>query len=87
MIMAKLLLNVFLVTLCTIDVNVALPNIIFMLIDDLGWNDLSYHNGSDYPTPNIDKLASNALELNNYYIQVYVTSCIGHNSDIYFCNI
>ena len=47
----------------------ALPNIIFMLIDDLGWNDLSYHNGSDFPSPNIDKLASTSLELNNYYIQ------------------
>eukprot|EP01084_Bolivina_argentea_P310375 537070_1 len=47
----------------------AVPNILFILIDDLGFNDLSYHNGSDFLTPNIDKLASNALELNNYYIQ------------------
>eukprot|EP01084_Bolivina_argentea_P003676 6916_1 len=49
--------------------NAAPPNIIFMLIDDLGWNDIGWHNGSDFPTPNIDKLATNGLELNNYYIQ------------------
>eukprot|EP01084_Bolivina_argentea_P312131 540363_1 len=58
----------FLATL-SINVSIALPNILFILIDDLGWNDISYHNGSDYSTPNIDKLASNALQLNNYYIQ------------------
>ena len=46
-----------------------LPNILFILIDDLGWNDISYHNGCDYPTPNIDNLASTSLKLNNYYIQ------------------
>ena len=45
------------------------PNIIFALIDDLGWNDIGYHNGCDYPSPNIDKLAKDGLELNNYYIQ------------------
>eukprot|EP01084_Bolivina_argentea_P274855 468610_1 len=49
--------------------NNASPNILFILVDDLGWNDLSYHKGCDYSSPNIDKLASNALELNNYYIQ------------------
>ena len=36
---------------------------------DLGWNDLSYHKGCDYPSPNIDALAMDGLELNNYYIQ------------------
>ena len=45
------------------------PDILFMLIDDLGWNDLAYHKGCDYPSPNIDTLASQSLELENYYIQ------------------
>eukprot|EP01083_Nonionella_stella_P068858 183142_1 len=63
--LSLLSLAVFLGTECTMSA----PNIIFMLIDDLGWNDLSYHNGSDYASPNIDQLASNALQLNNYYIQ------------------
>ncbi|ETO10084.1 hypothetical protein RFI_27294 [Reticulomyxa filosa] len=54
---------------CYISCNGRLPNIFFILADDLGWNDLSYHNGSDFVTPNIDTLASTGLILNNYYVQ------------------
>ena len=44
------------------------PNILFMLIDDLGWNDIGFHDGCDYTTPNIDSLQREALTLNNYYV-------------------
>lgn len=46
-----------------------LPNILFMLIDDLGWNDIGFHGGCDFTTPNIDNLHNDALTLNNYYVQ------------------
>lgn len=42
------------------------PNIIIILTDDLGWGDVSYHDGP-IPTPNIDNLAAVGLEMNRFY--------------------
>ena len=33
------------------------PNVLFILVDDLGWKDLSCYGSSFYETPNIDRLA------------------------------
>ena len=44
------------------------PNILMLVMDDLGWNDTSY-KGSDIPTPNIDKLANEGIRLQQYYVQ------------------
>jgi len=39
-----------------------------MLVDDLGYHDVSWHN-SDIIMPNIDKLASDGVKLENHYVQ------------------
>ena len=44
------------------------PNIIFMFIDDLGWNDVGFH-GANYSTPNLDYLVTTGIELTNYYVE------------------
>ena len=44
------------------------PNILMIVIDDLGWNDTSY-KGSDIPTPTIDKFANEGIRLQQYYVQ------------------
>jgi len=44
------------------------PHLIMMVIDDLGWSDVGYHN-SDNLTPNIDQLAAAGVKLDKYYVQ------------------
>ncbi|PFX34029.1 arylsulfatase B-like [Stylophora pistillata] len=44
------------------------PNILFVLVDDLGWSDVGFH-GSKIQTPNVDKLANEGVILDSYYVQ------------------
>lgn len=44
------------------------PNILIILADDLGWNDVGYH-GSPIETPNIDRIAHEGIELDRFYVQ------------------
>ena len=50
------------------------PNFIFILIDDLGWMDLSCYGSSFYETPNLDKLASEGMRFTNAYAACPVCS-------------
>ena len=49
------------------DTNVPKPNIVFILIDDLGWRDLSCMGSQFYESPAIDKLASESLSFTRAY--------------------
>jgi arylsulfatase A-like enzyme len=43
------------------------PNIVFILVDDLGWSDIGAFGSSFYDTPNIDRLAAEGMKFTNAY--------------------
>lgn len=44
------------------------PNIVFILADDMGWNQVNYHNVTNYySTPNIDDLSASGISFTNAY--------------------
>ena len=45
------------------------PNIVFFLIDDLGYSDCGFNGGKEILTPNIDKLAHGGTILESHYVQ------------------
>ena len=42
------------------------PNILILLVDDLGWNGVGFHHHSA-PTPHLNRLATESLELQRFY--------------------
>lgn len=50
------------------------PNIVFILADDMGWNQVGYHGSKWYDTPNIDRLAHEGLQFSNAYAAAPICS-------------
>jgi len=44
------------------------PNILYFLVDDMGWMDAGYQGSQVYETPNMDKLASKGVKFTNAYV-------------------
>tara|TARA_B110000208_G_C11705299_1_gene407337 strand:+ start:879 stop:1232 length:354 start_codon:yes stop_codon:yes gene_type:complete len=45
------------------------PHIVFIVSDDLGFNDVSFHGSQQIGTPNIDAIAADGITLMNYHVQ------------------
>lgn len=59
----------FLATLLlTASALVAKPNVLLIVADDLGYNDVGFQGSKEIPTPNLDKLAAQSLVCTNGYV-------------------
>jgi len=54
--------------------NRRLPNILLIMVDDLGYGDLSSYGGKDIHTPHIDRLMSEGMRFNEFYANSCVCS-------------
>jgi len=50
------------------------PNVVFFLVDDLGWSDVGCYGSSFYNTPNIDALAQEGVRFTDAYAACSVCS-------------
>mmetsp|Transcript_31850 Transcript_31850/g.39129 ORF Transcript_31850/g.39129 Transcript_31850/m.39129 type:complete len:494 (+) Transcript_31850:35-1516(+) len=61
--------GLFLLNLVYVVLGTQKPNIILMVVDDLGWTDVGYHN-AEFKTPNLDNLVETGIELTNYHVHL-----------------
>ncbi|MFV0270026.1 MAG: sulfatase-like hydrolase/transferase [Draconibacterium sp.] len=50
----------------------SVPNLILILVDDMGYADVGFNGCTDIPTPNIDKLAESGVRFTNGYVSYCV---------------
>jgi|ETNmetMinimDraft_35_1059890.scaffolds.fasta_scaffold03237_4 arylsulfatase A-like enzyme len=50
------------------------PNVVYILADDLGWNQVGYHGSAFYETPNIDRIARTGISYSNAYAAAPICS-------------
>ncbi len=50
------------------------PNIIIVLVDDMGWADFSCFGNTEAQTPNIDRLAKEGLRFHDFYVNAPICS-------------
>jgi len=48
------------------------PNVVVILVDDLGWPDVSSYGRSDVPTPNLDRIAKSGVAFSSGYVAASV---------------
>ncbi len=62
------ILSFLFVLLLTAPAFAAKPNVVVIIADDLGYNDVGFQGSKEIPTPNLDKLAAQSLRCTNGYV-------------------
>ena len=64
---AMMIVNLILLSFCSTETIGAAPNILLIVADDLGYNDVSWHN-HDIRSPNLENLAKTGVLLEQSYV-------------------
>lgn len=70
----RLFLQITALLLSSVTCSSAEPNVVLIVVDDLGWHDLVCMGAPDLHTPNIDSLATNGVKFTNAYVTSPVCS-------------
>ena len=70
----QLFLVLFILTATALAQQAVRPNVLFIMVDDLGYGDLSGYGGQDVRTPHLDSLASAGMRFTNFYANAPVCS-------------
>lgn len=65
--MTKRIFTFLLILLSTVVSAQKKPNVIFILVDDMGYGDLGVYGQKLIETPNLDKLAASGIKFNQFY--------------------
>lgn len=65
------ILNLFLLSCQTKEPS---ANVVLIVVDDMGWKDVSYNGSTFYETPQIDKLSQASIEFTNAYASASICS-------------
>lgn len=74
MIRPILIATLFLSLVCEATFASERPNIVLILVDDLGYGDLACYGAKDLKTPNVDKLMSRGMRFDQFYANCTVCS-------------
>lgn len=50
------------------------PNVVIIFIDDMGWGDVGFNGATGPKTPNLDRMASEGMRMNDFYVGCSVCS-------------
>jgi arylsulfatase A-like enzyme len=71
--LATCALTLLLTGLAPLRAATAQPNIIHIVADDLGWQDVGFNGCKDIKTPNLEALAAAGAKFNQFYVQPMCT--------------
>lgn len=75
----SLLLAAILLAGCRQGFGAEKPNVVFFLVDDMGWTDLACYGSELYETPNIDRLAKQGIRFTSAYAACPVCAPTRHS--------